>query len=133
MPEAHPDNAHYPYDTNRVRELLKTHRKTRGLRSCFPCRHRKVRCDGHVPCASCVKRGHRELCRLPTEERPRVSDPSGTGDLGGGLDLDQMFVLSYMNSSTNRGSWSNMFLNSALTDDTEPTQLRNPNPNYSSP
>ncbi|PLB50369.1 Zn(II)2Cys6 transcription factor [Aspergillus steynii IBT 23096] len=90
MPENHSDNAHYPYDTNRVRELLKSHRKTRGLRSCFPCRHRKVRCDGHVPCASCVKRGHRELCRLPTEERPRVSDSAGTGDLGGGLDLDEI-------------------------------------------
>ena len=58
------DNA-YPYDTSRVRELLKQKRKTRGIRSCFPCRHRKVRCDGLVPCSSCIKRSHPELCQLP--------------------------------------------------------------------
>ncbi|KAG2414290.1 hypothetical protein HFD88_003481 [Aspergillus terreus] len=56
----------YPYDTSLVRELLKNKRKARGIRSCFPCRHRKVRCDGHVPCSSCVKRSHPELCRMPT-------------------------------------------------------------------
>ncbi|KAL5358430.1 fungal-specific transcription factor domain-containing protein [Aspergillus floccosus] len=56
----------YPYDTSLVRELLKNKRKARGIRSCFPCRHRKVRCDGHVPCSSCVKRNHPELCRVPT-------------------------------------------------------------------
>ncbi|KAK1142525.1 hypothetical protein N8T08_007499 [Aspergillus melleus] len=105
MPENHPDNAnanaHYPYDTNRVRELLKGHRKTRGLRSCFPCRHRKVRCDGLAPCSSCVKRGHRDLCRFPTERgRSAGAGPVGTGTAsslgsgsgngvwGGGLDLD---------------------------------------------
>lgn len=55
----------YPYDTSLVRELLKNKRKARGIRSCFPCRHRKVRCDGHVPCSSCVKRNHPELCRVP--------------------------------------------------------------------
>ncbi|KAL4982020.1 fungal-specific transcription factor domain-containing protein [Aspergillus falconensis] len=57
---------HYPYDTTVVSELLKHKRKARGIKSCFPCRHRKVRCDGHVPCASCVNRGHSELCRVPT-------------------------------------------------------------------
>lgn len=59
------DQNMYPYDTDRVRELLKHKRKVRGIRSCFPCRHRKVRCDGHVPCASCVQRSHPELCRVP--------------------------------------------------------------------
>ncbi len=60
------DQNAYPYNTERVRELLKHKRKVRGIRSCFPCRHRKVRCDGHVPCASCVQRNHPELCRVPT-------------------------------------------------------------------
>ncbi|KAK4031515.1 fungal-specific transcription factor domain-containing protein [Parachaetomium inaequale] len=35
------DQNAYPYDTERVRELLKHKRKVRGIRSCFPCRHRK--------------------------------------------------------------------------------------------
>ncbi|KAL4772547.1 fungal-specific transcription factor domain-containing protein [Aspergillus nidulans var. acristatus] len=72
MPEPH-----YPYDTTVVSELLKQKRKARGIKSCFPCRHRKVRCDGHVPCASCVKRGHSELCRMPT------SSPGSAGSAQG--------------------------------------------------
>ena len=72
----------YPYDTGRVRELLKSKRKFRGIRSCFPCRHRKVRCDGQVPCSSCVKRSHPELCRVPNApglEDGAQGDPS-SGD-----------------------------------------------------
>lgn len=65
----------YPYDTARVSELLKRKRRVRGIKSCFPCRHRKVRCDGSLPCVSCVKRGHPELCQL-----------AGRGnDVGGGV------------------------------------------------
>ncbi|PLN79595.1 Zn(II)2Cys6 transcription factor [Aspergillus taichungensis] len=78
----------YPYDTGRVRELLKHKRKARGIRSCFPCRHRKVRCDGHVPCGSCVRRSHPELCQVPTGLAAgggeRVSPGSVAGTGGGG-------------------------------------------------
>ncbi|PYH75716.1 hypothetical protein BO82DRAFT_323556, partial [Aspergillus uvarum CBS 121591] len=59
-------DAEYPYDTRLVSELLRDKRRTRTIRSCFPCRHRKVRCSGQVPCSSCVKRNHPELCRMPT-------------------------------------------------------------------
>lgn len=75
----------YPYDTGLVRELLKDKRKVRGIRSCFPCRHRKVRCDGQVPCFSCLKRNHPELCRVPNasgaEERAQRSSPGSSIDL----------------------------------------------------
>ncbi|KAL4747058.1 hypothetical protein BDW72DRAFT_209901 [Aspergillus terricola var. indicus] len=71
--------AHYPYDTTLVSELLKQKRKARGIKSCFPCRHRKVRCDGHVPCASCVKRGHSELCRVPTSSSGAAGSAQGPG------------------------------------------------------
>ncbi|OJZ92141.1 hypothetical protein ASPFODRAFT_55764 [Aspergillus luchuensis CBS 106.47] len=72
----------YPYDTSIVRELLKNKRKSRGIRSCFPCRHRKVRCDGQVPCSSCVKRNHPELCRVPTSSEAGNEDhpPSVAAD-----------------------------------------------------
>ncbi|PKS06183.1 hypothetical protein jhhlp_007500 [Lomentospora prolificans] len=58
------------YDTAAVVELLKTKRKPRTTKSCFPCRHRKVRCDGRVPCSSCIRRDHASLCRTanPTGE-----------------------------------------------------------------
>ncbi|KAF2205771.1 hypothetical protein GQ43DRAFT_477145 [Delitschia confertaspora ATCC 74209] len=56
----------YPYDTALVSEILKRKRKVRGIKACFPCRHRKVRCDGKLPCSSCVERNHAELCCMPT-------------------------------------------------------------------
>ncbi|KAE8354642.1 fungal-specific transcription factor domain-containing protein [Aspergillus coremiiformis] len=71
----------YPYDTAVVRELLKNKRKTRGIRSCFPCRHRKVRCDGKEPCSNCVRRNHSELCRVPTPS-------SSEANAARGLNLD---------------------------------------------
>ncbi|GAB1195213.1 hypothetical protein APSETT444_004468 [Aspergillus pseudonomiae] len=78
----------YPYDTAIVRELLKNKRKTRGIRSCFPCRHRKVRCDGREPCSNCIKRGHSELCRVPTASgsearvpQPALRDVQGPSEL----------------------------------------------------
>ncbi|OGM46316.1 Zn(II)2Cys6 transcription factor [Aspergillus bombycis] len=78
----------YPYDTAVVRELLKNKRKTRGIRSCFPCRHRKVRCDGREPCSNCIKRGHSELCRVPTTSgsearalQPTPRDVQGPSEL----------------------------------------------------
>ncbi|KAJ6149883.1 Transcription factor [Penicillium samsonianum] len=66
----------YPYDTNHISELLKRKRRTRGIKSCFPCRHRKVRCDGNMPCSSCVQRHHPELCCLPPSSghQPPASD-----------------------------------------------------------
>ena len=57
----------YPYDTTRVTELLKRKRRVRGIKSCFPCRHRKVKCDGNFPCETCVLRGHPEVCCAPSE------------------------------------------------------------------
>lgn len=76
----------YPYDTGIIRELLKNKRKVRGIRSCFPCRHRKVRCDGQVPCSSCVKRNHPELCRVPNAESEEGTQQQPS--LSGRLDIE---------------------------------------------
>ncbi|CCC14055.1 hypothetical protein SMACR_08504 [Sordaria macrospora] len=54
------------YNTALVTELLRHKRKARDVKSCFPCRHRKVRCDGGLPCSNCVKRDHVSLCRRVT-------------------------------------------------------------------
>ncbi|KAJ5123594.1 hypothetical protein N7448_009691 [Penicillium atrosanguineum] len=61
-----PDGNPHPLNTSQVRDLLKRKRRFRGIKSCFPCRHRKVRCDGASPCATCVQRGHPELCCTPS-------------------------------------------------------------------
>jgi hypothetical protein len=65
------------HDEETVSSILRTKRKRRAIHACFPCRHRRVRCDGKAPCSSCVKRGHEELCR--------VTESPGTGLSGGGV------------------------------------------------
>lgn len=45
-----------------VREVLRDRRKGRKLRSCFPCKQRKVKCDDSRPCKTCIARGHENLC-----------------------------------------------------------------------
>ncbi|KAF7595105.1 hypothetical protein BBP40_007309 [Aspergillus hancockii] len=77
----------YAYDTAVVRELLKSKRKARSIRSCFPCRHRKIRCDGQQPCSNCIKRNHGELCRVPTASA-RAAHPPQREVQGSELNLD---------------------------------------------
>lgn len=37
-------------------------RRLSQVKSCYPCRQRKVRCDHTQPCQTCQKRGHPEIC-----------------------------------------------------------------------
>lgn len=55
----------YPLPPNRQTELksiLRERQLSRIRRACLPCRERKVRCNHQVPCQTCVKRGHSDLC-----------------------------------------------------------------------
>ncbi|OBR05624.1 Fungal specific transcription factor [Colletotrichum higginsianum IMI 349063] len=50
-----------------LRDLLRSRQRSRnGVRgnpkSCLPCRERKVKCDKKLPCSTCDKRGHPDLC-----------------------------------------------------------------------
>ena len=63
-PPGHHEVEPYPYDISSVGELLKRKRKARAIKACFPCRHRKVKCDGSLPCSSCAARNHPDLCRV---------------------------------------------------------------------
>ncbi|KAK1773875.1 hypothetical protein QBC45DRAFT_446546 [Copromyces sp. CBS 386.78] len=73
MPVDMDDGVNDGYNTALVTELLRHKRKARDVKSCFPCRHRKVRCDGGLPCSNCVKRDHVSLCRRVTATTPRPS------------------------------------------------------------
>ncbi|KAJ5545271.1 Transcription factor [Penicillium sp. DV-2018c] len=101
----------YPYDTGRISELLKRKRRTRGIKSCFPCRHRKVRCDGNRPCTSCVQRNHPELCCLPSSSsgrEPPASEGKGSASVNG--DGGGEVQNTHNNSNTPREdqrAWSN--------------------------
>ena len=52
---------------SQVDAIIRTKRKARQPKACYPCHARKVKCDRNLPCDGCVKRDHAELC---TYERP---------------------------------------------------------------
>ncbi|EER41066.1 fungal specific transcription factor [Histoplasma capsulatum H143] len=64
-----------PSFSNRISELpqaqvdaiIRTKRKAREPKACYPCHTRKVKCDRNLPCDGCVKRDHADLCSY---ERP---------------------------------------------------------------
>lgn len=47
--------------------IIRNKRKARDPKACYACHRRKVKCDRNLPCDSCVKRDHPELCSY---ERP---------------------------------------------------------------
>jgi len=74
--------------------IIRNKRKIRDPKACYACHRRKVKCDRNLPCDSCVKRDHPELCSYerPTKKR-RIAltgslhphqDGSTAGGGGGG-------------------------------------------------
>lgn len=62
------------------RDLLRSRQQTRnGVRgnpkSCLPCRERKVKCDKALPCSTCDKRGHPDLCEYEKSSRQSLGSP----------------------------------------------------------
>ncbi|KAI7778171.1 fungal specific transcription factor [Diaporthe eres] len=54
-------------DRATLKDLLRSRQQGRNgvrgnPRSCLPCRERKVKCDKQLPCLTCEKRGHPDLC-----------------------------------------------------------------------
>ncbi|KAK3695728.1 Zn(II)2Cys6 transcription factor [Podospora appendiculata] len=80
------------YDPAVVSQLLKGKRKSRDIKSCFPCRHRKVRCNGHVPCSNCVRRDHASLCRTVD---PKAFEAVSYASKTNSLPLDQSSSLDH--------------------------------------
>src|SRR2546421_2528257 len=50
-----------------VDAIIRTKRKAREPKACYPCHTRKVKCDRNLPCDGCIKRDHADLCSY---ERP---------------------------------------------------------------
>lgn len=50
-----------------LKDVLRRRQQGRisSSRSCLPCRERKVKCDHQLPCTTCNKRGHPDLCSYP--------------------------------------------------------------------
>ncbi|KAL4902693.1 hypothetical protein BDW74DRAFT_180395 [Aspergillus multicolor] len=50
------------FERQEIDRVLRLKRKQRESKACYPCRQRKVKCDGNQPCRTCVKRDHPEIC-----------------------------------------------------------------------
>lgn len=68
-----------------VDAIIRNKRKVRDPKACYACHRRKVKCDRNLPCDSCVKRDHPELCSYerPTKKR-RIALSSALAQAEGG-------------------------------------------------
>lgn len=60
---------------SQVDAIIRTKRKAREPKACYPCHTRKVKCDRNLPCDGCVKRDHPNLCSYerPSQKRQIVA------------------------------------------------------------
>lgn len=70
-------------DSANLRDLLRSRHQTRNgvrgnPRSCLPCRERKVKCDKQLPCSTCEKRGHPDLCDYGSSTPQSQGTPRST-------------------------------------------------------
>lgn len=55
-----------------VDAIIRTKRKAREPKACYPCHARKVKCDRNLPCDGCVKRDHADLCSYERPSKKRA-------------------------------------------------------------
>lgn len=72
-------------DQEEVDAIIRNKRKVRDPKACYACHRRKVKCDRNLPCDSCVKRDHPELCSYerPTKKR-RIALSNALAQADGG-------------------------------------------------
>ncbi|EEA24081.1 hypothetical protein TMatcc_007154 [Talaromyces marneffei ATCC 18224] len=56
--------------------IIRTKRKAREPKACYPCHTRKVKCDRNLPCDGCVKRDHADLCSYERPSKKRQANSS---------------------------------------------------------
>ena len=57
------------FETVEVDSIIRTARKLRQPKACYPCYKRKVKCDRGRPCTTCSERNHIDLCSYQAGER----------------------------------------------------------------
>lgn len=68
---------------SQVDAIIRTKRKAREPKACYPCHARKVKCDRNLPCDGCVKRDHADLCSYERPVKKRSGAASGSADGAG--------------------------------------------------
>ncbi|KAA8642961.1 hypothetical protein EYZ11_001092 [Aspergillus tanneri] len=61
---------------SQIDAIIRTKRKAREPKACYPCHARKVKCDRNLPCDGCVKRDHADLCSYERPSKKRISTSS---------------------------------------------------------
>lgn len=81
---------HYPADHSggSSSDTYETRLPLRQPIACFPCRTRKLRCDGVHPCAQCVRRKGAAECKFAPEVRRRGKAKTMSSDAGNVEDGD---------------------------------------------
>jgi hypothetical protein len=57
---------------SQVDAIIRTKRKAREPKACYPCHARKVKCDRNLPCDGCVKRDHPDICSYERPSKKRI-------------------------------------------------------------
>lgn len=66
---------------SQIDAIIRTKRKAREPKACYPCHTRKVKCDRNLPCDGCVKRDHADLCSYERPSKKRQTNTSYLGPL----------------------------------------------------
>lgn len=83
-----------------VDAIIRTKRKAREPKACYPCHARKVKCDRNLPCDGCVKRDHADLCSYerPSKKRSQAFHESPIGGASAGSSAEQHVSYGYDDS-----------------------------------
>lgn len=93
-----PNRAVSDLPQSQVDAIIRTKRKAREPKACYPCHARKVKCDRNLPCDGCVKRDHAELCSYERPSKKRSQgfheSPAG-GSSSTALSMEQPAMYTY--------------------------------------
>lgn len=97
-------------DQEEVDAIIRNKRKVRDPKACYACHRRKVKCDRNLPCDSCVKRDHPELCSYerPTKKRRIALSNALTEAAGGRQETADRIVNSGPNITVPKEQWERL-------------------------
>ncbi|KAJ6107202.1 hypothetical protein N7523_008525 [Penicillium sp. IBT 18751x] len=80
---------------SQVDAIIRTKRKAREPKACYPCHARKVKCDRNLPCDGCVKRDHADLCSYERPSKKRLQgfheSPVGGASTGSAMEHPDLY------------------------------------------
>lgn len=90
-----------------VDAIIRNKRKVRDPKACYACHRRKVKCNRELPCDSCVKRDHPELCSYerPTKKRRIAMGTHLARDGSEGVDVKDPSLQSGPNVTVPKEQW----------------------------